>query len=473
MKKEFFFKLLDAYQRYHHSAITTKRFEYEKIISAINSLTANKRFFIEKVGYSFEERTVYLVQWGQGDTKILLWSQMHGDESTATRALLDVWKFLDADDDFNEIRNDLFIKTTLIFIPVLNPDGANLFQRRTVQGIDMNRDAVKLQTPEARILKGAIDRFNPEFGFNLHDQSPYYGAGESPFPASISFLAPAYNHAKEINTQRDNAMSVIGFMNNLLQKIIPGHVGRYDDTFNPRAFGDNIQKWGTSTILVESGGYPGDGEKEYLRKLNFALLLASFNAIAHDAYRVSTNHTYDSIPFNMKERFFDLLIRNAVIEIAGKDFKVDIGINREEVNYYDHSDYYFRSIVEDMGDLALYHGYEELNVNGMKVKTGKCYPYRFETQEELQQADFDHMLKNGYTSVVADDAALAKPFCDFPVNLVHQRKVKTMEFNIKPEGPADFIVLEELEVRHTIVNGFVVNYSKTGFGVKNGLAYGY
>lgn len=473
MKKEFFFKLLDAYQRYHHSAITTKRFKYEQIISVINSLTTNQRFCIEKVGYSFEERSIFLVQWGQGDVKIMLWSQMHGDESTATRALLDVWNFLIADDDFNEIRSDLFKKTTLIFIPVLNPDGASLFKRRTVQGIDMNRDAVRLQTPEARILKEVIDRFSPDFGFNLHDQSLYYSAGESPFPASISFLAPAYNYAKEINTQRENAMAIISYINNLLQKIIPGHVGRYDDTFNPRAFGDNIQKWGTSTILIESGGYPGDGEKEYLRKLNFALLLASFDAIAHDAYRISTNRPYDSIPFNVKDRFFDLLIRNAVIKIAGKEFKVDIGINREEVNYHDCNDFYYRSIVQDMGDLALHHGYEELDVNGMKVKAGKSYPYRLETQEELRNADFNNILKNGYTSVVVDDAVLTKPFCDFPVNFVHHRKVKTAELNIKPEGPADFIVMEELEVKHTIVNGFVVNFSKEGYGVKNGLAYRY
>lgn len=473
MKKEFFFKLLDAYQRYHHSAITTKRIKYEQIISVINNITNNQRFCVEKVGYSFEERDIFLIQWGQGDVRILLWSQMHGDESTATRAMLDVWNFLISDDDFNEIRNDLFKKVTLIFIPVLNPDGANLFQRRTVQGIDINRDAIKLQTPEARILKKVIDRFHPDFGFNMHDQSLYYSAGDSPFPASISFLAPAYNYAKEINTQRENAMAIISYMNNLLQKTIPGHVGRYDDTFNPRAFGDNIQKWGTSTILIESGGYPGDGEKEYLRKLNFALLLASFDAIAHDAYRISTNHPYDSIPYNIKDRFFDLLIRNAVIEIAGKEFKVDIGINREEENYNDSNDFYFRSFIEDMGDMALYYGYEELDVNGMKVKAGKSYPYRFETQEELERADFDIILKNGYTSVVVDDAILTRPFCDYPVNLVHRRKVKSADFKIIPEGPADFIVMDELVVKHIIVNGFVVNSSTAGFGVKNGLTYRY
>ena len=74
---------------------------------------------------------------------------------------------------------------------------------------------------------------------------------------------------------------------------------------------------------------------------------------------------------------------------------------------------------------------------------------------------------------MVDDAILTRPFCDYPVNLVHRRKVKSADFKIIPEGPADFIVMDELVVKHIIVNGFVVNSSTAGFGVKNGLTYRY
>ena len=55
-------------------------------------------------------------------------------------------------------------------------------------------------------------------------------------------------------------------MEKVLSDFIPGHIGRYSDDYEPRAFGDNFQTWGTSTILIETGGWKGDPEKQFLRK---------------------------------------------------------------------------------------------------------------------------------------------------------------------------------------------------------------
>ena len=49
-------------------------------------------------------------------------------------------------------------------------------------------------------------------------------------------------------------MRIIAKMNQIIQGYARGQVGRYNDEFEPRAFGDNMQKWGTSTILIETGG---------------------------------------------------------------------------------------------------------------------------------------------------------------------------------------------------------------------------
>ena len=62
-------------------------------------------------------------------------------------------------------------------------------------------------------------------------------------------------------------------MNALLEKIIPGHIGRYTDEFYPTATGDNFQKLGHNTILIEAGHYYNDYERDVVRKFNFYALL--------------------------------------------------------------------------------------------------------------------------------------------------------------------------------------------------------
>ena len=146
---------------------------------------------VQIIGKSVLEKPIYKYELGTGKIKVLLWSQMHGDESTATMALFDIFNYL-------KTNKELLSKLNLHFIPMLNPDGAEKFTRRNALDVDINRDALRLQSPESRVLKGARDSLNAVFGFNLHDQSKYYNAERTEKAATISFLAPAYNYEKTI-----------------------------------------------------------------------------------------------------------------------------------------------------------------------------------------------------------------------------------------------------------------------------------
>src|SRR5690606_18919261 len=146
-------------------------------------------------------------------------------------------------------------------------------------------------------------------GYNLHDQQKYYTAAYSGKAATISFLAPAYNYERDINKVRGDAMKMIVGMNKLLQAYIPGNVARYNDTHEPRGFGDNFQKWGASTVLIESGGYPNDPEKQFIRKLNFEIILNSLLDIAPGNYPKNDAKEYDAIPENAL-KLNDVVIRH-------------------------------------------------------------------------------------------------------------------------------------------------------------------
>ncbi len=216
-------QIIAHYKEFKESSLKERRITYNDIQPLISNLKNNPFFEVQKVGESIEGRDLHLISVGEGDTDVLLWSQMHGDESTATMAIFDIFNFLAAD-SFQKEKEELLQNIKLHFLPMLNPDGAEKFQRRNTLGIDVNRDALRLQSPEGKTLKRIRDSLEADFGFNLHDQSKYYNAEASANPATISFLAPVYNYEKDINEVRGNAIKLIVGMNQELQKFIPGQV---------------------------------------------------------------------------------------------------------------------------------------------------------------------------------------------------------------------------------------------------------
>lgn len=376
-------------------SITTKKFKLQDIEGHILKLRDDKRFEVKLVGKSFLDKPIYLIKIGKGNKKVLLWSQMHGDESTATMALLDIFNYLRQGGKGNVWISQLLEECSLYFIPMLNPDGAEMFVRRNAQQIDINRDALFLQSPEGRLLKSVRDSLLPDFGFNLHDQSKYYTAGDLKRPASISLLAPAYNVEKQINEVRFRAMLLIAKLQLALQTVIPNGVGRYDDEFEPRAFGDNIQQWGTSTILIETGAYDDDPEKQFLRKVNFGAILICLQAIADNSYAQNDLQDYWSIPEN-KNRLNDLVIRNVVLTLNNIDYRSDVSLNIAETTG--------KAYIADMGDLSVFKGYKEWDGTGKKMVAGKTYPVLLKNYKRLYKFNQVELLRQGYTEVRLEEA---------------------------------------------------------------------
>ena len=282
---------------------------------AMPLLAEGSGFTFEEIGRSAEGRPLRHVAWGEGDTRVLLWSQMHGDESTASMALADLFHFLGAYPG-HPLVEKLRAATSLHFFPVVNPDGAARFQRRNAQGVDINRDGRALATPEGRALKALRDRIDPRFGFNLHDQQPGYRVGDSDRGTAIALLAPAFDEARSVNEVRARAIEVAAAIRIALEPHIGGHMARWDDTFNPRAFGDLMTAWGTSTVLIESGGIEGDPEKQALRRLNFIALTAALDAIADGSHAGLPRALYTDLPENGRV-FPDLLVRGGTVALPG------------------------------------------------------------------------------------------------------------------------------------------------------------
>src|SRR3990170_626409 len=91
---EFLEKVNHGYENYREKTINHRRFKHSDIKPLIKNLE-KKNFTVNKIGESAQHRDIYLVKWGNGPVKLFLWSQMHGDEPTATMALLDIFNLHD------------------------------------------------------------------------------------------------------------------------------------------------------------------------------------------------------------------------------------------------------------------------------------------------------------------------------------------------------------------------------------------
>lgn len=370
----------DIWDKQHVSVLPPSQVRHKDLQKYLNDLKSIG-LKVEEVGRSLGNREIYQVEWGAGATKVFMWSQMHGDEPTATSALIDMLTFLQKNRDKTWVK-ELEKTLTIHAVPMLNPDGAELYQRRNLESIDINRDARSLQTPEGRLLKKLRDEWQPDIGFNLHNQNSLTTVGKSNRQATVSLLAVSGDPEGKSNEGHLRSRRICSVMISALETLIKGNIGRYDDSYNPRAFGDMISAWGTPVILIETGALHGHDEM-FLVKLNFVAYLAALKSVVDKTEQKADPRIYDTLPFNDSGNLYTAIFRRAnIVDFAqtNSPFVGDVAINAERRRAGEMTPTY----IQDVGDLQVYSGLDEYDAqdfymaakNGL-IKTGASGEFLF------------------------------------------------------------------------------------------------
>jgi hypothetical protein len=330
----------------------------ENIEPLLQKMNTNNQLTI--IGKSVLKKPIYKYQIGEGRIKILLWSQMHGNESTTTKGLID---FLNLLNGGSELAEQLLTSFTFFCIPILNPDGAKLYTRLNANEVDLNRDSQNLTQPESKTLRASFEAFKPDYCYNLHDQRTIFGVGDTGKPATVSFLAPSYNEEREVNESRLRAINLIAAINAVLQKYIPGQVGRFDDSFNINCIGDTFQALGAPTLLFEAGHFPKDYQREETRKQVFFALVSSF-AILNENDIVSNGiNIYLNIPQN-NVVFYDFIYKNIKLNYDGIEKITNFAAQYKEELI--ENEICFNAYIVEIGDLKGYYGHFEYDAKEAK-----------------------------------------------------------------------------------------------------------
>ncbi len=371
-------EIADIWDTQHVTAKLPSNFRHKDLLKSLGELK-EAGIKVVDIGRSGQGREIFQLEWGNGPKKVFLWSQMHGDEPTATSSLIDMFAILQKNRDKDWVKA-LESKLTIRAVPMLNPDGAEIYQRRNSQGIDINRDARNLITTEARLLKSLRETWQPEIGFNLHNQQGLTTVGRTNKQAAISFLVVFGDEAKTLTPGLERNRRLVVAMHRALSEFMPGHIARYGDEWTPSAFGDSFSEWGTPVILIETGALHGKDEM-FLVKMNFVAFLTAMKLMADGGYSSFDPAEYELIPNNSSGRIVNFIFRNATVIDRPQPSSLliaDIGVVVERRR----AEQLQPTRIRQIGDLSSLSGLEEYDASGFNV-TGRFQPIKAGNYGEL------------------------------------------------------------------------------------------
>lgn len=352
--------LEELFKEYKEESIQGRYITLDSIEPLLHKLNTDNQLKI--IGKSVLEKPIYTYQIGVGKTRIFIWSQMHGNESTTTKALFDFLNVINSD---LELAKQMLNAFTFCCIPMLNPDGATLYTRENANKVDLNRDSQILSQPESKLLRAVFEEFQPDYCFNLHDQRTIFGVNDTGKPATLSFLAPSYNEEREINDSRLKAIDLIAAINEVLQTYLPNQIGRFDDSFNINCIGDAFQSLGVPTLLFEAGHFSNDYQREETRKYVFMALISGFITLCENVIVVNGISKYLQIPQN-KVVFYDFIYKNIKINYDGIEIITNFASQYKEELI--ENQICFNAFITQIGDLENYFGHFEYDAKGALYK---------------------------------------------------------------------------------------------------------
>lgn len=223
---------------------------------------------LAQAGESLEGRPLYSATVGEGERKLMIVTQQHGDEPTGTEAAMQLLEWLSGD---SEAAQTLREQVTLTVMPRVNPDGFERWEglvageldpettidpRRNAEDIDLNRtwdsseviDASLI--PEAIAVRQVIEATQPELILDYHNQNNYINAaGELD---TMSILWPTNDDVDPTVTATAQQAAVA--ISQGLDDFDYGYLSLFPGGDTPQIARNGIAIDGVPTLLIEQRG---------------------------------------------------------------------------------------------------------------------------------------------------------------------------------------------------------------------------
>ncbi|MEU3177458.1 M14 family zinc carboxypeptidase [Streptomyces albidoflavus] len=225
---------------------------------------------VETIGRSVDGRPLYTATAGTGPRKLLILTQMHGDEPLGTEAALRMLKKVAGPGRAaRELREEVTIKV----VPRVNPDGWERYHdpdfregvdpRLNSRKVDLNRmfgpapEYDIALAPEAAAVHGVVDGFAPDLVLDYHHQVTY--ATPDGRMVTMSVLWSTHpDVAPEVAADGKRAAAVVG---DALADDPRSNVTLYPRSDTASTARNGLGLDGYPTLLLEQRGQQEAGQK--------------------------------------------------------------------------------------------------------------------------------------------------------------------------------------------------------------------
>jgi len=306
---------------------------YAEVVKTLGDIEQSSKgkvevFTLDQYGKSEAGRSIYAAKVGTGPKKIWIQAQIHGNEKLVTEAALDLLKTY-ASNNSKDVQKVL-AESTLYFIPMYNPDGAEMNTRGTKilesgKSLDLNRDWSLdggFVAKESQVVYSYWADLKPDFAIDLHHQGikQVYGTNEATsFSLGVS-LAPNGPSLPSLKNYNDVTRQMLAYVYDEMEGYGYTHIDRYQIVDSTQQVGYDIDiKGGVVSAMMmgldynglnpdhhshpavffETKGNTSDGSlgqksNGYLTKQNYlALKSLVYGYVTGEVYEVDPNHWSD------------------------------------------------------------------------------------------------------------------------------------------------------------------------------------
>jgi hypothetical protein len=154
----------------------------------------------------------------------------------------------------------------------------------------------------------------------------------------------------------------------------------------------------------------------------------------------------------------------------GKPYILDLGIQQIEIDRAQHTDFWYKSIVADQGDLSTYYGYHTFDAAGYTARAPGIYPTTLRGIDDLKKLNAAELLRAGFAYVRVETMPPGTDNTGVPLNVLYQDH-KMPSFRLDVGVNPTFLLEKEGKIRYAVVNGFLIDLESENEMFANGLIY--